>query len=119
MDIDQLSTELLWRLDRYTRGIAQKVRKKSSSKPLDPQGGKPAATPDFTAEAVQPFNGKRDKSGDGDSSSSSSGSESSQNPPHPFPAPSLPAWILAQRACNLDAMKAEMPTFHFWEADAR
>lgn len=72
MDIDQLSTEILWKLDRFTRGVAQKVRKKAGSKPVDAQGSKPAPEAGTAAGTPQPFNGKEDKSGHHDSSSSSS-----------------------------------------------
>ncbi len=76
VDIDQLSNEILWKLDRYTKTIVQKVRKKPSHKGPDAPGSKPASTPqpNNTASA-EPFNGKDEKSGHHDSSSSSSGGE--------------------------------------------
>ena len=77
VDIDQLSNEVLWRLDRYTKTIVQKVRKKPSQKGPDGQGSKPASTPQPNqAGSAEPFNGKEDKTGHHSLSSSSSGGES-------------------------------------------
>lgn len=74
VDIDQLSDKVLWKLDRYTKTIVQKVRKKTSQKGPDAQGSKPASTPQPNqAGSAEPFNGKDDKPGHHSSSSSSSG----------------------------------------------
>ena len=78
IDIDQLSTEVLWKLDRYTKNIVQKVRKKTVQKGPGAQGGaKPGAASQPAAAAAasepQPYNGGTAKAGQNGSSSSSSG----------------------------------------------
>lgn len=74
--MDQLSNEILWKLDRYTKTIIQKVRKKPSQKGPDGQGSKPVSTPQpNNAGSAEPFNGKEEKSGHHSSSSSSSGGQ--------------------------------------------
>lgn len=74
VDIDQLSTEVLWKLDRYTKNIVQKVRKKPTQKGPGQQGAKPVvgSQPTIAAEA-EPHNGNAGKAGLEDSSGSSSG----------------------------------------------
>ena len=74
--MDALSNETLWKLDRYTKTIVQKVRKKPAGKGADAQAPKPASTPQpNNAASAEPFNGKEEKSGHHNSSSSSSGGD--------------------------------------------
>ena len=87
--MDALSNETLWKLDRYTKTIVQKVRKKPAGKGADAQVPKPASTPPpNNAGSAEPFNGKDEKSGHHDSSSSSSGGKS-----HIESVASLPSFV--------------------------
>ena len=60
MDIDQLSTEVLWKLDRYANAVLQSIRRKAGQKPpegqtaatADAANGKDLATPNGGSGSV-------------------------------------------------------------------
>jgi len=75
VDINALSTEVLWKLHHFTKSILQNIRKKPGQKPADVPGGasQPEAAPATGDNAKQP-NGSGGQGRQGSSSSSSSDS---------------------------------------------
>ncbi len=74
VDINELSTEVLWKLHHFTRSILQNIRKKPGQKQAEAPGGsaKPNAAPAAGDGAKQP-NGSGGQAAQGSASSSSSG----------------------------------------------
>lgn len=79
VDINALSTEVLWKLHHFTKSILQNIRKKPGQKPADVPGGasQPEAAPATGDNAKQP-NGSGGQGRQGSSSSSSSGENSAE-----------------------------------------
>ena len=71
VDINELSTEVLWKLHHFTRGVLQNIRKKPGQRPAETPGStQPGAAP--ASRDKQP-NGSGGQGAQGSSSSSSSG----------------------------------------------
>jgi hypothetical protein len=77
VDINELSTEILWKLHHFTKSILQNIRKKPGQKPADmPGSNSQLGAPPASADNLKQTNGSSGQGGVGTPSSSSSSGES-------------------------------------------